>query len=73
VEIKFNDRYHIIGAEIRNYLLEKSRIVVPGLGERNYHLFYQASTRTAYKAHRSIIARPRLQFRLFTRLRASCF
>jgi len=41
VEIKFNDRYHIVGADIKNYLLEKSRIVVPGLGERNYHLFYQ--------------------------------
>ena len=40
MEIKFNDRYHIIGAEIRNYLLEKSRIVVPNQFERNYHLFY---------------------------------
>jgi myosin heavy subunit len=35
VEIKFNDRYHIVGADIKNYLLEKSRIVVPGQGERN--------------------------------------
>ena len=41
VEIKFNDRFHIVGANIKNYLLEKSRIVVPGAGERNYHLFYQ--------------------------------
>ena len=41
MEIKFNDRFHIVGADIKNYLLEKSRIVVPGQGERNYHLFYQ--------------------------------
>lgn len=38
VEIKFNERFHIVGANIKNYLLEKSRIVAPGAGERNYHL-----------------------------------
>tara|TARA_B100000780_G_C21101469_1_gene444483 strand:+ start:840 stop:1979 length:1140 start_codon:yes stop_codon:yes gene_type:complete len=34
--------YHgrIIGASMKHYLLEKSRIVEPGPGERSYHIFY---------------------------------
>lgn len=31
----------IHGAEITEYLLEKSRIVSHNLGERNYHVFYE--------------------------------
>ena len=30
----------IIGASMKHYLLEKSRIVEPGPGERSYHIFY---------------------------------
>ena len=31
----------IVGANMKHYLLEKSRIVEPGPGERSYHIFYQ--------------------------------
>jgi myosin heavy subunit len=30
----------IKGARVKNYLLEKSRVVSPAPAERNYHFFY---------------------------------
>ncbi|XP_028812636.1 unconventional myosin-Va isoform X6 [Denticeps clupeoides] len=41
IEIGFDKRYHIIGANMRTYLLEKSRVVFQADDERNYHIFYQ--------------------------------
>ncbi|XP_023246921.1 unconventional myosin-Va [Copidosoma floridanum] len=41
IEIQFNKNYHIIGASMRTYLLEKSRVVFQANDERNYHIFYQ--------------------------------
>lgn len=41
IEINFNEKYHIIGANMRTYLLEKSRVVYQAQDERNYHIFYQ--------------------------------
>nr|XP_056721913.1 unconventional myosin-Vc [Euleptes europaea] len=40
-EISFDKRYQIIGANMRTYLLEKSRVVFQSENERNYHIFYQ--------------------------------
>uniref|UniRef100_A0A4W3K7E4 Myosin VC n=1 Tax=Callorhinchus milii TaxID=7868 RepID=A0A4W3K7E4_CALMI len=40
-EISFDNRYRIIGANMRTYLLEKSRVVFQAENERNYHIFYQ--------------------------------
>uniref|UniRef100_A0A8C9VNJ7 Unconventional myosin-Va n=1 Tax=Scleropages formosus TaxID=113540 RepID=A0A8C9VNJ7_SCLFO len=41
IEIGFDKRYRIIGANMRTYLLEKSRVVFQADDERNYHIFYQ--------------------------------
>ena len=41
IEIDFSNRFHIIGASMRTYLLEKSRVVFQASEERNYHIFYQ--------------------------------
>ncbi|XP_061782613.1 unconventional myosin-Vb isoform X1 [Nerophis lumbriciformis] len=41
IEIGFSQNYHIIGANMRTYLLEKSRVVFQAEEERNYHIFYQ--------------------------------
>ncbi|KAJ8002548.1 hypothetical protein DPEC_G00160050 [Dallia pectoralis] len=41
IEIGFDKNYRIIGANMRTYLLEKSRVVFQSAEERNYHIFYQ--------------------------------
>ncbi|CAI5702395.1 hypothetical protein KXD40_005251 [Peronospora effusa] len=40
-ELQFDTLGQLIGARSRTYLLEKSRVSLQGLGERNYHIFYQ--------------------------------
>ncbi|XP_059173032.1 unconventional myosin-Va-like [Physella acuta] len=41
IEISFNKNHSIVGAHMRTYLLEKSRVVFQASEERNYHIFYQ--------------------------------
>ncbi|CAG9853568.1 unnamed protein product [Phyllotreta striolata] len=41
IELHFNKQFHICGASMRTYLLEKSRVVFQAPNERNYHIFYQ--------------------------------
>ncbi|KAL7645004.1 UNVERIFIED_CONTAM: hypothetical protein RMT77_004828 [Armadillidium vulgare] len=41
IELDFTKSYHIMGANMRTYLLEKSRVVFQASEERNYHIFYQ--------------------------------
>ncbi|KAL6450902.1 MYO2 Myosin-2 [Candida maltosa Xu316] len=41
LEILFDEKTSIIGARIRTYLLERSRLVFQPETERNYHIFYQ--------------------------------
>ncbi|KAK7137051.1 hypothetical protein R3I93_017195 [Phoxinus phoxinus] len=41
IEIGFGRKGDIIGANMKTYLLEKSRVVFQAAEERNYHIFYQ--------------------------------
>ncbi|KAI9496210.1 P-loop containing nucleoside triphosphate hydrolase protein [Zychaea mexicana] len=41
IEIQFDKDANIIGAKIRTYLLERSRLIFQPKTERNYHIFYQ--------------------------------
>ncbi|XP_015428617.1 PREDICTED: unconventional myosin-Va [Dufourea novaeangliae] len=51
IEIQFNRHYHITGASMRTYLLEKSRVVFQANEERNYHIFYQMCAATSRLPH----------------------
>jgi myosin-5 len=41
IDISFTHHGKLVGASIETYLLEKVRLIHPGPGERNYHVFYQ--------------------------------
>ncbi|XP_030829634.1 myosin-IIIb isoform X1 [Strongylocentrotus purpuratus] len=40
LQLQFTEDCQIVGAKIDTYLLEKSRVVSQGEGERNFHVFY---------------------------------
>jgi len=52
LEIQFNSQGEPVGANINNYLLEKSRVVGQIKDERNFHIFYQF-TKAASQEHRT--------------------
>lgn len=51
LELQFNAQGEPVGANITNYLLEKSRVVGQITNERNFHIFYQF-TKAASTNHR---------------------
>ena len=49
IQIDFNRSHHIVGASMKTYLLEKSRVVFQAQHERNYHIFYQLCSQSNSK------------------------
>lgn len=62
IEIMFDDQTTIIGAKIRTYLLERSRLVFQPLKERNYHIFYQLCAGVTEAQRQSLQLLPVEQF-----------
>ncbi|KAK8219701.1 class II myosin [Zalaria obscura] len=65
LEIQFNAQGEPIGANINNYLLEKSRVVGQITNERNFHIFYQF-TKAASQNYREIFGVQQPQSYLYT-------
>nr|GAT50204.1 predicted protein [Mycena chlorophos] len=43
IQLLFDANRHVVGARVRTYLLERSRLSYQAPTERNYHVFYQMS------------------------------
>lgn len=71
LELQFNAQGEPVGANITNYLLEKSRVVGQITNERNFHIFYQF-TKAASTNHREIFGVQQPQSYSYTS-RSKCF
>lgn len=65
LEIQFNAQGEPVGANINNYLLEKSRVVGQIVNERNFHIFYQF-TKAAPQKYRETFGLQQPQSYLYT-------
>ncbi|KZO95749.1 hypothetical protein CALVIDRAFT_515524 [Calocera viscosa TUFC12733] len=54
IQILFDGKQQIVGARIRTYLLERSRLVYQPDTERNYHIFYQLCAGVPIKERRDL-------------------
>ena len=62
IDIRFTRSGKLAGANIETYLLEKVRLIHPGSGERNYHIFYQfLSAATAKERKDFLIGNKRME------------
>ncbi|KAF2132524.1 hypothetical protein P153DRAFT_373261 [Dothidotthia symphoricarpi CBS 119687] len=71
LEIHFNAQGEPVGANINNYLLEKSRVVGQIMNERNFHIFYQFA-KAASPQYRELFGLQQPQSYLYTS-RSKCF
>ncbi|THD00197.1 hypothetical protein EYZ11_000388 [Aspergillus tanneri] len=65
LELEFNTNGEPVGANITNYLLEKSRVVGQITHERNFHIFYQF-TKAAPQKYRDMFGVQQPQSYLYT-------
>ncbi|KAI9835745.1 MAG: hypothetical protein M1819_001923 [Sarea resinae] len=71
LELQFNGQGEPVGANITNYLLEKSRVVGQIANERNFHIFYQF-TKAASQNYREMFGIQQPQSYIYTS-RSKCF
>ncbi|KAL9012596.1 MAG: hypothetical protein Q9173_002656, partial [Seirophora scorigena] len=71
LELQFNAQGEPVGANITNYLLEKSRVVGQITNERNFHIFYQFA-KAASQNHRELFGIQQPQSYTYTS-RSKCF
>ncbi|KAJ9271952.1 hypothetical protein DTO212C5_2033 [Paecilomyces variotii] len=71
LELEFNSNGEPVGANITNYLLEKSRVVGQITNERNFHIFYQF-TKAAPQEYRDLFGIQQPQSYVYTS-RSKCF
>ncbi|KAF2084035.1 hypothetical protein K490DRAFT_59985 [Saccharata proteae CBS 121410] len=71
LQIHFNAQGEPVGANINNYLLEKSRVVGQITNERNFHIFYQF-TKSAPQNYREMFGIQQPQSYVYTS-KAKCF
>ncbi|KAF4177792.1 hypothetical protein CNMCM7927_002952 [Aspergillus lentulus] len=71
LELEFNTNGEPVGANITNYLLEKSRVVGQITNERNFHIFYQF-TKAAPQKYRDLFGIQQPQSYLYTS-RSKCY
>ena len=50
IEVLFEGMDSVVGARVRKYLLEKSRVIKQNEGERNFHAFYYLADSAAGQA-----------------------
>ncbi|PHH80763.1 hypothetical protein CDD80_7300 [Ophiocordyceps camponoti-rufipedis] len=71
LQIHFNSTGEPVGADITNYLLEKTRVVGQITNERNFHIFYQF-TKGAPKQYQELYGIQRPETYVYTS-RSKCF
>lgn len=65
IKVYFNNQGQISSAFLEHYLLEKSRIVSQGLGERNFHVFYQLCSGASELLREALYLGPRSEMHNF--------
>lgn len=50
IQIYFNSEFALVGAEIKTFLLEKTRVIFQAENERNFHIFHQLKAGSKDKA-----------------------
>jgi myosin-1 len=71
LQLQFNSRGEPVGADITNYLLEKTRVVTQIMNERNFHIFYQF-TKGASQHYRETFGVQKPESYVYTS-RSKCF